>query len=123
MNTVINLKKKTAQLNEYWSPRILGEVDDSYAKIAKLKGSLTWHKHDDEDEFFLVFEGELKIEMKDKTVELSSGDMYVVPKGVMHNPIAQEECSVFLIEKKSTKHTGDKETEKTRTLAEQLRPI
>ncbi len=123
MNTGINLKEKLSKLEEYWSPRVLGEIDDSYAKIAKLKGSLTWHKHDNEDELFLVIEGKLRIEMKDKVVDLSAGEMYIVPAGVIHNPVAEEECSVFLIEKKSTKHTGDEETERTKTLSEQLRPI
>ncbi|MCZ6671889.1 MAG: cupin domain-containing protein [Verrucomicrobia bacterium] len=124
MNTPINLKEKSAKLDEYWSPRVLGELDDSYyAKIAKLKGSLAWHSHDEEDELFIVIDGQLKIEMKDQTVELSAGDMYIVPKGVMHNPIAEEECSVFIFEKKETKHTGNTETGKTRSIEEQLRSI
>ncbi len=123
MNTVINLKEKVSKLDEFWSPRVLGEVDDSYAKIAKLKGSLAWHKHDNEDELFLVIDGHLKIELEEEAIELGPGDMYVVPKRVMHNPIAEDECSVFLIEKKSTKHTGDLKLEWTKSIEEQLKPI
>jgi mannose-6-phosphate isomerase-like protein (cupin superfamily) len=122
MNTKINLREKAAKLDEYWSPRILGEVDDSYAKIAKIKGSFTWHKHE-EDELFLVIEGHLRIEMEDQTVELDPGEMFIVPKGVMHNPVAEEECSVFVLEKKPTKHTGDLEIEITKSIKDQLRPI
>ncbi|MBK1878756.1 cupin domain-containing protein [Pelagicoccus mobilis] len=123
MNTAINLKKKAAKLKETWSPRVLGEIDDSYAKIAKLKGSLAWHKHDNEDELFLVIDGHLKIELEDDCIELGPGEMYIVPKGVMHNPIAEEECSVFLIERKSTQHTGDLDLERTKSIEEQLKPI
>jgi mannose-6-phosphate isomerase-like protein (cupin superfamily) len=112
-----------ASLTEYWSPRIIGELDDSYIKVAKVKGTLAWHNHEFEDELFYVLKGEFKIEMHDKTVELNAGDMYIVPKGVMHNPIAERECLIMLIEKKSTKHTGDVVTEKTRSLDEQLRPV
>ncbi len=123
MNTAINLKEKAALLDEFWSPRVLGEIDDSYAKIAKLKGSLAWHKHDNEDELFLVIDGYLKIELENQTIELGPGEMYIVPKGVMHNPIAETECRVFLIEKKSTQHTGDLELEKTKSIEQQLKPI
>lgn len=123
MNTAINLKEKAAKLTEFWSPRVLGELDGSYAKIAKLKGSLAWHKHDDEDELFLVIEGHLRMELEDETIELGPGDLYIVPKGVMHNPVAEEECSVLLIEKKNTKHTGNLELEKTKSIEDQLRPL
>jgi mannose-6-phosphate isomerase-like protein (cupin superfamily) len=112
-----------ASLSEYWSPRVVGEIDDSYIKVAKLKGMLAWHNHEHEDEMFFVLKGRLAIEMKEKTVTLDPGEMYVVPKGVMHNPIAEEECLIMLIEKKTTKHTGDAITEKTRSLEEQLRPV
>lgn len=122
MNKKINLLEKVAKLDQFWSPRVIGELDESYAKIAKLKGTLAWHKHE-EDELFLVIDGRLKIEMEEQTVELATGEMFIVPKGVMHNPIAEEECSVLVIEKKSTRHTGDVVIEKTRSEQEQLRPI
>lgn len=112
-----------ASLTEYWSPRVVGELDDSYIKVAKVKGTLAWHNHEFEDELFYVLDGRFKIEMHDRTVELNPGDMYIVPKGVMHNPIAEDECLIMLIEKKSTKHTGDVVTDKTRSLDEQLRSI
>ena len=110
-------------LTELWSPRVVAELDDSYVKVAKVKGTLAWHSHDDEDELFYVLSGRLRIEMERETVELGAGDAYVVPKGVRHNPIADEECLVMLIERKTTLHTGSEVTDKTRSIAEQLRPI
>jgi len=112
-----------AALTELWSPRVIAEVDDAYIKVAKVQGSLAWHQHDNEDELFLVLKGRLRIEMEAGVVELNAGELFVVPKGVRHNPIADEECQIMLIERKTTQHTGDVITEKTRTLAEQLRPI
>jgi mannose-6-phosphate isomerase-like protein (cupin superfamily) len=116
-------KAIAASLSELWSPRVIAELDDSYVKVAKVHGTLAWHSHTDEDELFYVLSGSLRIEMEHETVELNQGEMYVVPKGVRHNPIANEECHVLLIERKSTVHTGDIVTEKTRSLAEQLRPL
>lgn len=112
-----------ASLTEHWSPRVIAEVDDSFIKVAKVKGALAWHSHDNEDELFLILKGRLRIEMEDRVVDLAEGEMFVVPKGVRHNPIADEECLLMLIEKKSTLHTGDVVTEKTRALEEQLRPV
>lgn len=123
MNLISSPIKVAESLTELWSPRVIAEVDDSYIKVAKVHGSLTWHNHEHEDEMFLVLKGHLKIEMKESIVELSAGEMFVVPKGVMHNPIASEECLIMLIEKKSTLHTGDTITEKTKSLDEQLRPL
>lgn len=112
-----------AALQEHWSPRVIGEVDDAYIKVAKIKGVLAWHSHDDEDELFYVLRGALRIELEDGAVELGEGQMWVVPKGVRHNPVAEHECLVLLIERKSTLHTGNVVTEKTRTIAEQLRAV
>lgn len=112
-----------ASLTEFWSPRVIAEVDDAYIKVAKVKGALAWHSHDDEDELFLVLNGQLRIEMEQGVVVLNAGEMYVVPKGVRHNPIAEAECHLMLIERKSTQHTGNVATALTRTLAEQLRPV
>ena len=124
MITKINLAEKFSKLEEHWSPRVVGELDDSYfAKIAKLRGSFTWHKHDAEDEMLLVMDGHLTIELEDQKLELDAGEMVVIPAGVMHNPIADEECHVLVFEKKSTAHTGDKHTGQTRGLDDQLRPI
>jgi mannose-6-phosphate isomerase-like protein (cupin superfamily) len=120
MPEVIALRDVAADLTEHWSPRVVGEVDDSYVKVAKVKGSLAWHSHDLEDELFLVLKGHLRIEMEHQSVELGEGEMFIVPKGVRHNPVAEEECHILLFERKSTAHTGDVITEKTRTIEEQL---
>jgi len=112
-----------SSLTELWSPRIIAEVDDAYIKVAKVHGSLAWHSHDNEDELFLVLEGRLRIEMEGGNVELAEGEMFVVPKGVRHNPVAEQECLLMLIERKTTQHTGDVVTGKTRSLADQLRPL
>jgi mannose-6-phosphate isomerase-like protein (cupin superfamily) len=108
-------------LGELWSPRVVAELDDNYVKVAKVHGTLAWHSHDNEDELFYILKGHLRIEMEDGNVELDEGDMFVVPKGVRHNPVAEQECHVLLIERKTTKHTGDVVMEKTRSIAEQLR--
>ncbi len=121
-NQKINLLEKAALLTEYWSPRVVGEVDDSFVKIAKVQGEFTWHDHQ-EDEFFLVLEGQLTIAMKDQNVTLNPGEFYVVPKGVLHNPVAKEECTLLLFEKKSTQHTGDVEADLTKDLSAQLEPL
>ena len=113
-------KQVAASLNELWSPHVIAEVDDSYIKVAKVHGSLAWHSHENEDELFYILKGRLRIEMETHTVELAEGEMYVVPKGVRHNPVADHECHLMLIERKTTLHTGNIITEKTKSLAEQL---
>ncbi|MBT2303686.1 cupin domain-containing protein [Variovorax paradoxus] len=123
MPNVASPKQVAASLTEFWSPRVVAEVDDAYIKVAKVQGSLAWHSHEHEDELFLVLKGRLRIEMESGPVELGEGEMFVVPKGVRHNPVAEEECHLMLIERKSTLHTGDVVTEKTRSLDEQLRPV
>jgi len=117
----MNLKQHASALNEYWAPQILGRVNDQYIKVAKVKGDLTWHKHDNEDELFLVLAGELTIEYEDHEVVLGEGDCHVVPKGVMHNPHCREECLIALIETTTTAHTGDTLTDKTKSIEEQLK--
>jgi len=112
-----------AALTELWSPRVIAEVDDSYIKVAKVQGTFGWHAHANEDELFLILKGRLRIEMEQGPVELQAGEIFVVPKGTRHNPVAEEECHLMLIERKSTLHTGDTMTEKTRSLADQLRPV
>jgi mannose-6-phosphate isomerase-like protein (cupin superfamily) len=109
------------QLTELWSPRVVAELDDTYVKVAKVHGTLAWHSHENEDELFYILKGHLRIEMESGNVELDEGEMFVVPKGVRHNPVAENECHVLLIERKTTQHTGDVKTEKTRSVAEQLR--
>lgn len=123
MSNVVSPRDVAASLVELWSPRVIGEVDDAYIKVAKLHGSLAWHSHDAEDELFLVLRGRLRIELEGGAIELREGELFIVPKGVRHNPVAEEVCEVLLIERKSTQHTGNVTTEKTRTVAEQLRPL
>jgi len=123
MGKAISPTAVAASLTELWSPRVVAEVDDAYIKVAKVRGSLAWHSHDNEDELFLVLKGRLRIEMESGAVELKEGELFVVPRGVRHNPVAEEECHVLLVERKSTLHTGDVVTEKTRSVAEQLRPL
>ena len=123
MSNVVSPLAIAASLTEFWSPRVVGEVDDAYIKVARVQGSLAWHSHDNEDELFLILKGHLRIEMESGNVELDEGEMFIVPKGVRHNPVAENECQLMLIERKSTLHTGTVNTEKTRSLAEQLRPV
>lgn len=117
-----NLLAQCEALTEYWSPKIVGEVNTQYVKVAKVKGSFEWHKHDDEDELFYILQGNLVIEYEsdDATVALGPGDMHIVPRGVMHNPRAEDECLIALVETKTTQHTGDLVTAKTRSIEEQL---
>lgn len=122
MNQVVSPGGVAESLMEYWSPRVVAEVDDSYVEVAKVKGTLTWHAYDDEDELFFILKGKLRIEMESGAFELNEGQLFVVPKGVRHYPVAEEECHVMRIERKTTLHTGSEITDKTRTLRDQLRP-
>ena len=123
MPHVIDPARIAARLTELWSPRVVAELDDSYVKVAKVHGTIGWHTHADEDELFVVLRGCLRIDLDAGAVELRDGELFVVPKGVRHNPGAQDECLVMLIERKSTLHTGDVVDANTRSLAEQLRPV
>ncbi|MCP4316011.1 MAG: cupin domain-containing protein [Hyphomicrobiales bacterium] len=116
---VVNLRAELAKVSEYWSPRILGRVNDQYIKVAKLKGEFVWHNHEGEDELFYIVKGSLEIQYEDGSVHLSEGDFHIVPKGKMHNPVAVEECWIALIEPVSTKHTGDVISDRTKSLEEQ----
>ena len=112
-----------ASLTELWSPRVIAEVDDSYIKVAKVHGTFGWHDHEHEDELFFILKGRLRIEMESGAAELGEGEMFVVPKGLRHNPVAENECLIMLIERKSTLHSGNAVNANTRSLAEQLRPF
>jgi len=109
-----------ANLAEHWSPRVIGSLDDNYIKVAKVHGELVWHSHDTQDELFFVLQGRLRLRLPDRDVELGPGELFVVPKGMQHLPIADEECLLMLIEQKDTAHTGDVVTERTRSIEEQL---
>ena len=114
----VNLLQKFDLINDYWHPRIVGELNGQLVKLAKLKGEFVWHAHQHEDELFYIVKGRLMIEFRDKVVQLNEGDMLVVPKGVEHNPVAEEEAWVMLFEPAATKHTGEVEHELTRNQQE-----
>jgi mannose-6-phosphate isomerase-like protein (cupin superfamily) len=108
---------------DHWSPKVVGRVNDQYVKVAKLLGQLVWHAHDDEDEMFLVVSGNLRIELEGRDeVRLGPGEFFVVPRGVRHNPIAEEEVQIVLIETVTTAHTGSVVVEGTRSIEDQLAP-
>lgn len=108
-------------VTEHWSPKVLARVNDQYVKVAKVRGELVWHSHAGEDELFYVVRGNLRIEYEgERVVHLHEGSMHVVPRGVRHNPVADEECWIVLIEPVTTKHTGDVESPLTKSIAQQL---
>ena len=102
----INIKQKFSKFSEYWSPKVLAEMNDYEFKIARIKGEFIWHNHTETDEVFIVIEGSMKILLRGKTIQLSKGDLYVVPKGTDHKPVAEKECKLMLVELKGTKNTG-----------------
>ncbi|HHL31423.1 MAG TPA: cupin domain-containing protein [Oceanospirillales bacterium] len=109
----INLGNKLSLINEHWSPKVIAEMNDYQFKLAKLKGEFVWHNHAATDEVFILLEGTLDIELEDGKVTLNKGEMYVVHKGVMHRPVAKEECQVLLVEPRGTVNTGDVEDQLT----------
>ncbi len=109
----INLMDKFSLFQEYWSPKVVGEVNDSYVKLAKLKGEFVWHHHEEEDELFLVVKGRLLIKLRDRDIWLNEGEFTIIPKGVEHLPVAEEEVHVLLLEPKSTLNTGNVQNERT----------
>jgi len=113
MHTKVNLAQKFTLFNELWTPKIVGEFNEMYIKLAKLKGEFVWHKHDNEDELFLVVKGILTIKLRDKDIVLHEGEFFIVPKGVEHMTVAPEEVHVVMIEPKSTLNTGDVSDAKT----------
>jgi mannose-6-phosphate isomerase-like protein (cupin superfamily) len=120
MPSAISPKTVAAALTDYWSPRVIGELDDSYLKVAKVLGTFGWHAHDDEDELFLILDGHLRIDLETGAVELEQGELFVVPWCTRHNPVAEAECLILLVERKSTLHTGNQVTGRTRSIAQQL---
>jgi len=104
---VLNISEKFKLFNDHWTPKKIGELNGQQLLLAKLKGAFIWHSHADEDELFMIIKGQLKIELRDKTVTLNEGEIFIIPKGVEHKPIAEKEIEVLLFEPLSTKHTGD----------------
>lgn len=105
--TPINILEKLSLFNTRWTPKKIGELNGQQILLAKLKGAFIWHAHADEEELFMIIKGQLKIEFRDKTVTLNEGEIFIIPKGIEHKPIAEEEVQVLLFEPLSTKHTGD----------------
>ena len=103
----INLTEKYSKFTKHWSPRIIAEMNDYQFKIAKIKGEFVWHDHKDTDETFFVMEGSMSIKLRDRTIELTKGEMFVVPKGVEHKPCAEKECKILVIEPRGVINTGD----------------
>lgn len=120
-NNTVNVQTALQKVTRYWSPRVIGRVNDQYIKVAKLKGELIWHSHSDEDEMFLVIYGTLRIQLEDQDIILNPGEFYVVPRQVRHNPVAEEECGIILIETVSTLHTGDEIISETVPVHDQLK--
>ncbi len=111
--SVINLKEKLSQFSDHWSPRKVAMLNDCQMTLAKTKGEFVWHAHEDTDEVFLVIEGEMNIELRDRKVHLEPGEMFVVPRGVEHKPFCRDECHVLVIDREGTVNTGDEESELT----------
>jgi quercetin dioxygenase-like cupin family protein len=109
----VNIKQKFSLFKEYWTPKILGELNGNYVKIFKAKGEFVWHQHENEDEFFLVIKGQLKIKLRKGEITLNEGEFFIVPKGTDHFPYAEEEAHILLFEPKQVINTGQTASEKT----------
>ena len=109
----VNLSQKFSLFSDYWSPKIAGEINDSHVKLVKLKGEFVWHQHEQEDELFLVVQGKLLIKLRDSDVLLEEGEFVIIPRGVEHCPVAEEEVHVLLLEPKTTVNTGSAGGERT----------
>ncbi|HEY4061735.1 MAG TPA: cupin domain-containing protein [Puia sp.] len=116
----VNLADKFLQIKDHWNPRIVGELNQQHVKLVKFKGEFVWHKHEQEDELFLVVAGNFRMELRDKTLELSPGEFVIIPRGVEHRPVAEEEVQVVLFEPATTLNTGDRENQLTRHDLERL---
>lgn len=112
----VNIEEKLSLFTEHWSPKIIAELNGQHVKLTKLQGPFEWHHHDDEDELFFIVKGILRMEMRDRTVEIGPGELLVVPRGVEHRPVADEEVHLMLFEPASTVNTGNLETESERTV-------
>lgn len=111
----VNISQKLDLFSDHWNPRVIGELNGQMVKIAKIKGSFDWHKHEQEDEMFYCFSGSFDLEFRDKTLHLSEGEFVIVPKGVEHRPVAEKEASIMLFEPASTLNTGNIRNSKTKS--------
>jgi mannose-6-phosphate isomerase-like protein (cupin superfamily) len=112
---VVNIAGKLSHIKQLWNPRIVGELNDSYIKLAKLKGEFIWHHHDQEDEMFLVVKGRLLIRLCEQDLWISEGEFVIIPRGVEHLPVAEQEVHVMLLEPKTTVNTGNVTSDKTKS--------
>jgi len=109
----VNLAEKFSLVDEHWEPKIAGELNNQYVKLAKLKGEFVWHQHENEDEFFMVIKGHLTIKLRDEDIELDEGEFCIIPRGVEHMPVAEEEVHVMMFEPVGTLNTGSAESDRT----------
>ena len=109
----INIADKLTRFTDTWSPKVVGEINDAYVKLVKLKGEFVWHHHDHEDEMFLVVKGHLLMRLRDRDLHLDEGEFVIIPRGVEHLPIAENECHVLLLEPKTTLNTGNVSNDRT----------
>lgn len=116
----VNLAEKFGKFREYWSPKIVEELNDAYVKVVKLKGEFVWHHHEREDELFLVAKGTLRIKLRDRELRIREGECVIIPKGIEHLPVADEEVHVVLIEPKTTLNTGNVRTDRTVTAPQRI---
>jgi len=110
---LVNINQKLSSFSDHWSPKIVGELNNSYVKLVKLKGEFIWHHHENEDELFLVIKGQLLMRLRDREVRINPGEFFIVPRGVEHMPVAEEEVHVMLLEPKTTLNTGNVRNERT----------
>lgn len=116
----VNIAEKFSQINDFWNPRIAGELNGHMVKLVKFKGEFVWHKHDDEDEMFYVVDGEFNMELRDRTIVIRKNEFIIIPRGVEHKPVAPNEVSVILFEPASTLNTGNTRGDLTRELLERI---
>lgn len=116
----VNIEQKLALFSEYWSPKIVGELNGQHVKLAKFKGEFVWHKHEHEDEMFLVLKGSFNMEYRDRTITVHENEFLIVPRGVEHRPVAAEEVSVMLFEPATTLNTGNTENDLTQHVLDRL---
>ncbi|WP_247234732.1 cupin domain-containing protein [Telluribacter sp. SYSU D00476] len=116
----ITIADKLALFSDHWNPRLVGELNGQHVKLVKFKGEFVWHKHDHEDELFYVLEGSFRMEFRDRTVEVNKNEFLIVPRGVEHRPVAEQEVSVMLFEPATTVNTGDTRGELTRETLEKI---
>ncbi len=116
----VDLREKLALFSEPWSPRIVAELNGQHVKLVKLKGEFVWHHHEHEDELFLVLHGRMQIHLRDRIVQLGEGELFVVPRGVEHKPVAEKETAILMVETAGTRNTGEVEEERTLEALERI---